>query len=254
LDTIFLMLIFRHLYAAARLRFALVMLGAGCLLWTVLALPLGLVLPSGWGKWLGRWVATLGFRVYIWLLEVIGLGRFDLTALDALRGAGPLILAVNHPGMLDALMVLSRLPNVTCIFKASLMRNPLWGAGARLAGYIRNDLFLGVVNLAVDELHSGSQLLLFPEGTRSDPMPLGEFQIGAAYVSYRSGIPIQTLIIEQDSQFLGKGWPWLKRPDMPMHFRIRLGRRFDSPTNPKAFTVTLSDYFRSEITPLSGGA
>jgi 1-acyl-sn-glycerol-3-phosphate acyltransferase len=150
-------------------------------------------------------------------------------------------------------MVLSRLPNVTCIFKASLMRNPLWGAGARLAGYIRNDLFLGAVNLAVDELHHGSQLLLFPEGTRSDPMPLGAFQIGAAYVSYRSGIPIQTIIIEQDSLFLGKGWPWLKRPDMPMHFRIRLGQRFDPPTNPKAFTLTLHAYFRSEIAPLSGG-
>jgi len=248
------MLFFRHLYAAARLRFALAILGVGCLTWTALALPLSLVLPSRWGMWAGRRMATLGFRAYLWLLEVIDLAHFDIVALDALRGAGPLILAVNHPGLLDALMVLSRLPNVTCILKASLMRNPLWGAGARLAGYIRNDLFLGSVNLAVDELHHGSQLLLFPEGTRSDPMPLGEFHIGAAYVSYRSGIPIQTIIIEQDSRFLGKGWPWLKRPDMPMHFRIRLGRRFDPPSNPKAFTVTLHDYFRSEITPLSGGA
>lgn len=248
------MQLFRHLYAAARLRLALVVLGAGCLLWTVLALPLGLILPSRWGMWMGRWFATLSFRAYLWLLHIIGLGRFDIAALDALRGAGPLILAVNHPGLLDALMVLSRLPNVTCIFKASLMRNPLWGAGARLAGYIRNDLFLGAVNLAVEELHRGSQLLLFPEGTRSYPMPLGEFQVGTAYISYRSGIPIQTIIIEQDSQFLGKGWPWLKRPDMPMHFRIRLGKRFDPPTNPMVFTQTLAEYFRSEIKPLSGGA
>lgn len=247
------MSVFRHLFAAARLRFALLTLGVGCLLWTVLALPLGLLLPRRWGMWVGRWMATLGFRLYIWLLGAIGLGRFDIGALDALRGAGPLILAVNHPGLLDALMVLSRLPNVTCIFKASLMRNPLWGAGARLAGYIRNDLFLGAVNLAVDELHHGSQLLMFPEGTRSDPMPLGEFQVGAAYVSYRSGIAIQTIIIEQDSRFLGKGWPWLKRPDMPMHFRIRLGRRFEPPSNPKAFTLTLHDYFKSEIAPLPGG-
>jgi 1-acyl-sn-glycerol-3-phosphate acyltransferase len=244
----------RHLSEAVRLRFGLLVLGAGCLLWTALALPLGLILPSRWGMWVGRWMATLGFRAYLWLLSLIGLARFDMATLDGLRGAGPLILAVNHPGMLDALMVLSRLPNVTCIFKASLMRNPLWGAGARLAGYIRNDLFLGAVNLAVDELRHGSQLLLFPEGTRSDPMPLGEFQIGAAYISYRSGVPIQTIIIEQDSRFLGKGWPWLKRPDMPMHFRIRLGQRFDPPNNPKAFTVMLSDYFRNEIEPLSGGA
>jgi len=245
---------FRHLTEAIHLRFGLLVLGVGCLLWTVLALPLGVVLPKRWGMWVGRWMATLGFRAYLWLLSVIGLARFDMVALDALRGAGPLILAVNHPGLLDALMVLSRLPNVTCIFKASLIRNPLWGAGARLAGFIRNDLFLGAVNLAVDELHHGSQLLLFPEGTRSDPMPLGEFQIGAAYISYRSGIPIQTVIIEQDSRFLGKGWPWLKRPDMPMHFRIRLGRRFDPPHNPKAFTLTLRDYFLSEIKPLSDGA
>jgi len=247
------MQIFRHLYSAVRLRFALLVLGAGCLLWTVLALPLGLVLPTRWGRWVGRWIATLGFRAYLWLLDSIGLARFDIAALDTLRSAGPLVLAVNHPGLLDALMVLSRLPNVTCIFKASLMRNPLWGAGARLAGYIRNDLFLGAVNLAVDELHQGSQLLLFPEGTRSEPMPLGEFQIGAAYVSYRSGVPIQTIIIEQDSHFLGKGWPWLKRPDMPMHFSIRLGQRFAPPTNPKEFTVTLRDYFLSEISPLSRG-
>jgi 1-acyl-sn-glycerol-3-phosphate acyltransferase len=237
-----------HLYTAARLRFSLVVLGAGCLLWTILAIPLQPLLPRRWGKWVGRWAATLGFRAYILLLKIIGVGRFDIAALDPLRGTGPLILAANHPGLLDALMILSRLPNVTCIFKASLMRNPLWGAGARLAGYIRNDMFLGAAKLAVDELENGSMLLLFPEGTRSDPLPLGEFQIGAAYVSNRSGVPIQTILIEQDSQFLGKGWPWLKRPDMPMQFRIRLGQRFDSPADPKAFTVTLHNYFLSELT------
>lgn len=245
---------FRHFSEALRLRFSLLVLGVVCLLWTALAMPLDLVLPRRWGMWLGRWMATLGFRAYLGLLSLIGLARFDIKALDALRGKGPLILVVNHPGLLDALMVLSRLPNVACILKGSLMRNPLWGAGARLAGYIRNDLFLGAVNLAVDELHRGSQLLLFPEGTRSDPMPLGELQMGAAYISYRSGVPIQTLIIEQDSRFLGKGWPWLKRPDMPMHFRIRLGQRFDPPRNPKVFTQTLRDYFLDEIKPLSDGA
>ena len=240
-----------HLSEALRLRLSLLLLGLGCLLWTALALPLGLVLPKRRGMWLGRWMATLGFRLYLWYLQRINLARFDLRALDALRADGPLILAVNHPGLLDALMVMSRLPNVTCIFKASLMRNPLWGAGARLAGYIRNDLFLGAVNLAVEELHRGSQLLLFPEGTRSEPWPLGELQIGAAYVSYRSRVPIQTLIIEQDSHFLGKGWPWLKRPDMPMYFRVRLGERFEPPANPKAFTLQLKDYFLREINPLT---
>lgn len=235
---------------ALRLRFGLLVLGLGCLTWTALSLPLGLLVSNERGRWIGRWTATLGFRAYLWLLHAIGLARFDIGALDALRRTGPLILTANHPGLLDALMVISRLPNVTCIFKAQLMRNPLWGAGARLAGYIRNDRFLESINLAVAELRTGSQILLFPEGTRSDPMPLGDFQIGAAYLSYRSGVPIQTLIIEQDSYFLGKHWPWLRRPDMPMHFRIRLGQRFDPPGNPKVFTHTLHDYFEQEVAPL----
>ena len=239
------------MYNALRLRFGLLVLGIGCLAWTVMALPLGWILPRRRGAWLGRWMATLGFRAYLGLLSFIKLAQFDIRAIDELRGAGPLILVANHPGLLDALMVLSRLPNVTCIFKAELMRNPLWGAGARLACYIRNDRFLESINLAIEELRLGSQILLFPEGTRSDPMPLGEFQIGAAYMSYRSGVAIQTLIIEQDSTFLGKNWPWLRRPFMPMHFRIRLGQRFAPPSNPKAFTQSLQDYYGREVQMLS---
>ncbi len=243
----------RHLHEYVALRTGLALLGVFCLLWTAMAYPLRLLLPGRRGVWLGRWMATLESRAYLFLLRLIGVARFDLRALDALRAAGPLIIAPNHPGLLDALMVISRLPNVVCVLKASLLGSPLWGAGSRLAGYIRNDSFIGLVRLAVEELHRGSQLLLFPEGTRTEPKPLGEFREGAAYVSYRAGVPIQAVIIEQDSEFLGKGWPIMKRPDMPMHFRIRLGRRFPPPADPKAFSRTLREYFLSELNASSSG-
>lgn len=238
----------RRLHEYLALPFGLGLLGAGCLLWTMAAFPLNLILPNLRGVWLGRRVATLGFRSYLFVLHAIGGARFDLRALDSLRCAGSLIIVANHPGLLDAPMVLSRLPNVVCLIKGSLINNPLWGAGARLAGYIRNDWFIGSVNLAVEELQRGSQLLLFPEGTRTGTVPVGEFRVGPAYVSHRSGVPIQTVIIEQDTDFLGKGYPLLRRPDMPMHFRIRLGQRFDSPADPRAFTQTLHAYFLSELT------
>jgi 1-acyl-sn-glycerol-3-phosphate acyltransferase len=35
--------------------------------------------------------------------------------------------------MLDALLLVARLPRSACIMKAALMRNPFLGAGARLA-------------------------------------------------------------------------------------------------------------------------
>jgi 1-acyl-sn-glycerol-3-phosphate acyltransferase len=223
------------------------LLGVGCLLWTLFALPLKLLLSRLRGVWLGRNAATLGFRAYLFVLQRLGAARFDLRELDALREAGPLIIVANHPGLLDAPMVLSRLPNIVCVMKGSLIKNPLWGAGARLAGYIRNDWFIGSVNLAIMELHNGSQLLLFPEGTRTGRAPLGNFHMGPAYISYRSGVPIQTIFIEQDNDFLGKHQSLFKRPDMPMHFRIRLGLRYDSPADPRAFTKVLHDYFSTEL-------
>ena len=237
----------RHLREHCTLLLGFATLGIGCLLFSAVALPLTLVVPPRTGAWLGRRLATYGFRAYLLSLVLTGVARFDIKALDALRNAGPLIVAANHPGLLDALMVISRLPNAVCVLKASLLRNPLWGAGSRLARYIPNDWFLGSVSLAIEELRNGSQLLLFPEGTRTQSAPLSEFRAGVAYVSYRSGVPIQTVFIEQDSNFLGKGYPFLKRPDMPMQFRIRLGRRFDPPSDPRAFTRTLREYFLEEL-------
>lgn len=238
----------RRAHAYLALRLGLGSLAVGCVLWTLTALPLVYLVRGRRGVWLGRWVACLGFRLYIGWLWFIGVGRFDIKALDALRDAGPLIIAPNHPGLLDALMVISRLPNVACVLKASLLDNILWGAGSRLAGYVRNDWFIGSINLAVAELKQGGQLLLFPEGTRTECAPrLNDFRAGMAYVAHRAGVPIQTVLIEQDTNFLGKGWPLFKRPDMPMRFRIRLGQRFDPPANPEAFTRTLQEYFAAEL-------
>jgi 1-acyl-sn-glycerol-3-phosphate acyltransferase len=233
----------RHAREFAALVLGFASLGLGCLLYSALALALRRVLRGRARRRWGRRLATLGFRVYLLWLQIIGVARFDLRALDALRGAGPMVIVANHPGLIDALMLVSRLDDLACVFKASLLRSPFWGAGARLAGYIPNDWFLGSVNMAVEELRGGHQLLLFPEGTRTDRAPLGEFRSGAALVSHRAGVPIQTVLIEQDSGFLGKDWGFLQRPDMPVHYRVRLGRRFDPPADPRAFTSELRDYF-----------
>ena len=60
--------------------------------------------------------------------------QIDSSALDALRDEpGGLIVAANHPTMLDALLVVARLPRGVCVMKAELMRNVFLGGGARLA-------------------------------------------------------------------------------------------------------------------------
>jgi len=242
------MSLIRRLTGFVRLYLGLVALGAICLTWTPLALLLYPLLPARAGRLLGRWVISRGFRMYLGGLSLMGACRFDLDEVDALRGSGPMILAPNHPCLLDALMIVSRLPDVACVMKAALIRNVFMGAGARMARYIRNEPLIAMIRGAVDSLHAGQHLLLFPEGTRSVRTPVSQFQKSLALIACRARVPVQTLIIETDSGYLRKGWPLFRRPAMPIHFRVRLGRRFPPPDGDIArYTAELEAWFAAEL-------
>ncbi len=235
------------LYETCALWFGLILLGILSLGWSSLSVPLYYLLPRRWAVPLGRWGITTGFRFFLWALSRIGACRFDFSALDSLRDQGPLIIAPNHPCMLDAVMVISRLPNLACIMKADIVDNVFLGAGARLAGYIRNDAQLSMIRQAVVELKNGSHLLVFPEGTRTTRWPVNACKGTTALIASRARVPIQTVFIETDSAYLSKGWPLFRRPTMPITYRIRLGRRFDPPEKAGTFTEELERYFIDEL-------
>ncbi len=222
-------------------------LGLLCLSWLPFAVVLHLILPEAQGRRLGRRVITLVFRLYLNILSLLGACRFDLSELDRLRDAGPLILAPNHPCLLDAVMVISRLPDVACIMKASLLRNIFLGGGARLARYIPNGRPLEMVYASCEALRAGSQLLIFPEGTRTVRPPVNPIMPSAALIARRAKVPVQAIIIETDSDYLSKGWQLFRRPPMPIHYRVRLGRRFDPPRDATAFGAELERYFAEEL-------
>lgn len=223
-------------------------LGILCLGWTLISTVLHPLLPQKFATRLGRFAIMAGFRIYLCTLRLSGRCHFDLSALDSLRNEAPLIIAPNHPGLLDAVMIVSRLPNVCCVMKAALMNNVFLGAGARLAGYIRNESVHRMVMQACDDFHNGGHLLLFPEGTRTTRVPVNPFTGSVGLIARQAHVSIQTVFIESDTPFLGKGWPLYRKPKMPMHFRIRLGRRFDPPKNTRAFTTHLEHYFAEELT------
>ena len=235
-------------YDYALLYAGLAWLGFLCLGWTLISTVLHPLLPQKFATRLGRFAIMAGFRVYLGTLRLSGRCHFDLAALDTLRDEAPLILAPNHPGLLDAVMIVSRLPNVCCVMKAALMNNVFLGAGARLAGYIRNASTHRMVMQACDDFRSGSHLLLFPEGTRTVRRPVNPFTGSVGLIAKQAQVPIQTVFIESDTPFLGKGWPLWRKPAMPMHFRVRLGRRFDPPDNTRTFTAQLEHYFAEELT------
>jgi len=237
----------RALWTYAVLCYGFGLLGLCGLAWSMLALPLRALLPEHRARPLGRRVIARGLRFYLGALQASGAFRFELSALDALRGAGPLILAPNHPSLLDAVMLLSRAPHAACVLKASLLDSVIFGAGARLAGYIGNDSPMDMVRRSVADLRRGGQLLLFPEGTRTTRAPLNPFRGAISLIARQAGVPVQTVFIEADSPFLGKGWPLLRRPALPVRYRVRLGRRFDPLRDLHAFMRELEQYCAREM-------
>ena len=233
-----------------RLLFAVVIvqLGAMSLVWSLIAPVLAVVMPKSTSGPFGRLMVSFIYRCCWTTAQAFGLMRIDAGELDTLRDEpGGLIVAANHPTMLDALVVVARLPRGVCVMKAELMRNLFLGSGARLAQYIRNDVGRGMVRDAVATLREGNQLILFPEGTRTVGATVNAFKPGIALISHLACAPIQTVVIESDSPYLTKGWPLLKAPPIPVRIRLRLGRRFEPEADHRAQLRRIEIYFGEEL-------
>jgi 1-acyl-sn-glycerol-3-phosphate acyltransferase len=237
----------RHLMEIVAMLTSLTLLGLICLSWTVFALPFLLLLPERSGTRCGRWGILAGFRLYVWSLRLMHVYRLDLRVLRELYGGPAVVLAPNHPSLIDALFIIAHDPNIACVMKSSLMNNPFLGPGARLARYIASDPPRRMIARAVAELGRGGVVLLFPEGTRTQRAPVNALQASVGIIAKHAGVPVQTLIIEQDTAYLSKGWSLFRRPSLPITYRMRLGRRFDPPADVRVFTLELESYFRTEL-------
>ena len=235
------------LHETFRLYLGYFILALFCLAISVAAFPLRVILRRSLSKRLGRRLISASARRYLGTLEFMGACRFDLSELDALRGEPAMVIAPNHPSLIDALIILSGLPDAGCIMKADIVNSVFFGASARLAGYARNTPLRTMVQLSVADLRQGSHVLLFPEGTRTTRHPVGPMQVTTGLIAKNAGVPVQTVFIETDSGFLGKGWSLLWTPHMPITYRVRLGKRFDAPTHTARFVEELEQYFQGEL-------
>jgi 1-acyl-sn-glycerol-3-phosphate acyltransferase len=237
----------RRLFHGALFYVLLLHLGAMSLTWNLVSFVIYPLLSRQQGTVVGRAAISSVYRGFWTCAQWLGLMRIDYAALDVLSRDAGLIIAANHPSMLDALLVVARVPRGICIMRASLMRNPFLGAGARLARYIRNEPPRGMIRSAVDNLKAGGQLVLFPEGTRTIEPPINPFRPGVTLIAHMAKVPIQTVFIETPSPYLGKGWPIWRMPQFPVVFSARLGRRFEPEADHQGLLKRLEAYFADEL-------
>jgi 1-acyl-sn-glycerol-3-phosphate acyltransferase len=186
-------------------------LGAFLLISLILPIMTLLIHPQERFAKLGRRFISFFLRIFTGIMRFIGAARMDVDDREAYRRLSSKIIVLNHPSLLDTVMILSLVPNAVCIAAGYLMHryNICRGIIRRL--YIPNTLDIDELSAAcLQSLQQGYCIVIFPEGTRT-PHSAGTLKMkkGAARLSLLSGCGIIPVHIGgTDKWGLGKHDPW----------------------------------------------
>lgn len=249
----------RHMFKVLASAIGFSALGIGGLLFSFVGVPLLWLLPGGRDKlrWRTRWVIHRFFRAITRFLAWSGIFVVRPEGLPPRDDLAGMLLLATHPGYLDVVLLLSLLEQLTCVVKAEIWNNPFFGRVVQAAGYIPvledSSLVLEVGNRA---LGRGETLLLFPEGTRTQPGAAYAFQRGAAHLALQSRARILPILIACEPPVLGKGHRWYEVPRESCDYHLRALAPLDLPWPdltdlPKAqaareVTAWLEDRFNQE--------
>jgi 1-acyl-sn-glycerol-3-phosphate acyltransferase len=180
------------------------------------------------------------FDLWVRWFHFSGVVRVSFRGFDRPLAAGTIYVA-NHPSLIDATILLSRLPDAICIFKPKLMRNPAVGTAAIVAEYVAGNAGVDLLREVADKISGGKSLLVFPEGTRTEQGErLNPLKPGFALVAARAEAPIRLIIIRASNGLVPRGQPWWRPPPvLPAWMEVTLDRHW--PYDPTRSPAELAD-------------
>jgi 1-acyl-sn-glycerol-3-phosphate acyltransferase len=150
------------------------------------------------------WIANAGVRA-------AGI-RVDISGLEHVPSDRRCIFMCNHVSNLDPPVVLPLLPgHCSVLLKKELMRIPILGTAMRMGKFVpverghRREAAQASVAAAADALRSGLNILVFPEGTRSNDGRLSTFKKGPFFLAQQTQAPIIPIALSGTQKMMRKG-------------------------------------------------
>ncbi|MEI6895109.1 MAG: lysophospholipid acyltransferase family protein [Colwellia sp.] len=164
-------------------------------------------------KKIARYTIHKAFAFFVGQMKFLGVLSVKLENFTKLRYLREHVVIANHPSLIDVVLIIAYLPNADCVVKSALFKNPFLRGVLKRVGYIDNDnpeqLFIDCKKTLV----SGSNIVVFPEGTRSVPGQPLVFKRGAANIAIRCQANYQPIHIFVHPSTLTKKHPWYHVPD-----------------------------------------
>jgi 1-acyl-sn-glycerol-3-phosphate acyltransferase len=120
---------------------------------------------------------------------------------ERLRSDRAYVVVSNHQSLLDILVLFRLYRHFKWVSKAEIFRLPFIGWNMALNRYIRirrgdpNDV-VRMMAACGDALDTGSSVLIFPEGTRSQDGAMRDFKHGAFTLALRHHVPILPIVLD----------------------------------------------------------
>jgi len=160
-------------------------------------------------------MAKLWGRTSVWLLRVICGTKVEFRGLEKLP-KGALIVAAKHQSTWETFALLRLFDDFTFIVKRELMWIPIFGWCMAKGRMIPVDRSAGsqalgaMTKRAREEIRTGRQLIIFPEGTRRAAFAEPRYKFGVAHLYAEIGVPCIPVALNS-----GLFWPRRKFLRLP---------------------------------------
>ncbi len=163
-----------------------------CVLYTVFWGAVGVVLLV---DRTGESVIWVGRRWVGWILATCGI-RVEVAGLENVPRDAPVIFMSNHQSLFDIAAIVSTLPvSFRFVAKKELARIPLFGWALAGSGHVivdrqHRDRAVESLRRAAERIRSGTNVIIYPEGTRSPSGELQPFKSGPFHLALAAQVPI----------------------------------------------------------------
>ena len=160
--------------------------------------------------------------ILMWLELVCGIS-YTIEGVENLNRC-PVVYLSNHQSSFEAILFYQLIYPVSPILKKELLKIPLWGWALRLLKPVAIDRSkpreaarsLMVQGKAM--LKKGNSIIIFPEGSRSEPGAVGRFSRGGTALAAAARVPIVPIVHNS-----GYAWPSHRFIKLPGVVSIKIG-------------------------------